>query len=76
MPSRSRSSAPPPELEPLLDSEQLARILGVTHRTLDTWAHRREGPAYIRVGRHRRYDPSDVRAWLDAQRRPTNGGRR
>jgi excisionase family DNA binding protein len=70
---RRPSSPSPPELKPLLDSEQLARILGVTYRTLDTWAYRREGPAYIRVGRHRRYDPADVRAWLDAQRRRTNG---
>jgi excisionase family DNA binding protein len=59
------------QLEPLLDSEELAELLSVPRRTLDTWAYRGEGPVYVRVGRHRRYDPADVRAWLEAHRHGT-----
>lgn len=51
--------------QPLADSRQVAEYLGVSKRTLDDWAHRGGGPAYIRVGRHRRYRWSDIERWLD-----------
>ena len=55
----------------LLDSQQLAGELRIPRRTLDQWAYRKTGPAFIRVGRHRRYRRADVEAWLDSQ---THGG--
>lgn len=72
MPGRPRSS-PASELQPLLDSQQVANLLGVPQRTLDRWAYVGSGPPYLRLGRHRRYDPADLRAWLDGHRHATNG---
>ncbi|MGI9051049.1 MAG: helix-turn-helix transcriptional regulator [Ilumatobacteraceae bacterium] len=36
-------------------------------RTLDQWAYQGLGPRFVKVGRHRRYRPADVLAWLEAQ---------
>jgi excisionase family DNA binding protein len=52
---------------PLATSEQVAEHLGVPVRTLETWAYRKAGPKYLKVGRHRRYRWSDVEKWLDQQ---------
>lgn len=52
-------------VEPLIDSAALSELIGVPHRTLDQWAHRRVGPRYVKVGRHRRYRIDDVERWLD-----------
>lgn len=54
---------------PLATSREVADYLGVSLRTLDDWAHRRIGPAYSLVGRHRRYDWADVDAYVKARRR-------
>lgn len=55
-------------MEPLLDTEQVAALLGVETRTLDNWASLSKGPDYIKVGRRRKYDPADVRSWLESQK--------
>jgi excisionase family DNA binding protein len=55
----------------LIDTRQLAENLQIPPRTLDQWAYLGKGPAFIRVGRHRRYRQADVEAWLDSQ---TRGG--
>ena len=55
----------------LIDTRQLSENLQIPPRTLDQWAYRGKGPAFIRVGRHRRYRQADVEAWLDSQ---TRGG--
>ncbi|WP_371788455.1 helix-turn-helix domain-containing protein [Streptomyces griseoaurantiacus] len=36
--------------------------------TVYQWRRKRTGPRGFRVGRHLRFDPEDVRAWVDAQR--------
>ncbi len=41
--------------------------LGVSVSTLAYWRHRDAGPAWRRVGRHVRYDPRDLTAWLAQQ---------
>lgn len=50
--------------EPLATKEQVAEYLGVHPGTLDRWAGDKEGPAYVKVGLQRRYDWSDVLAWV------------
>jgi excisionase family DNA binding protein len=55
--------------QPLATSEEVAEYLGVSKRTLDDWAHRGTGPAYSRVGRHRRYAWPDVDAYVEQERR-------
>lgn len=58
----------------LLDSEQLAALLGVHKATPAQWRHQGVGPRYIYVGRQVRYRLSDVEAWLD--RRAQGGEKR
>jgi excisionase family DNA binding protein len=52
-------------IEPLWTVDDVAEFLGVPVNTLYQWRYRRTGPRASRVGRHLRYDPADVRAWLN-----------
>jgi excisionase family DNA binding protein len=54
-------------IEPLLDSYEAARILGVHQGTLVTWRSRKKGPAYIKVGNRVRYRMEDLRQWIEAR---------
>ena len=56
-------------IEPLWTAEDVSVFLGVPISTLYQWRCRRIGPRASRVGRHLRYDPADVRAWLAKQAR-------
>ncbi|WP_426510452.1 helix-turn-helix transcriptional regulator [Dactylosporangium sp. McL0621] len=49
----------------LWSAEEVADFLGVTVETLYHWRKRRSGPPAARVGRHLRYNPTKVRAWVD-----------
>ena len=53
--------------ERLLRPKEVASWLGVPVGTLYAWSYRGNGPQTIKVGRHLRYRPSDVEAWLDSQ---------
>ena len=53
----------------LMDSDDVASFTKIPKRTLDQWAYRGIGPDFIKIGRHRRYRPEVVDAWLDAQTR-------
>lgn len=44
----------------------VAAYLGVPVATLYQWRTRRYGPPARRIGKHLRYLPSDVRAWVAA----------
>jgi hypothetical protein len=35
-------------------------------QTMTAWRNRRERPAYVKVGRHVFYRPSDIRKWLES----------
>ncbi len=56
------------QVEALLTSIDVAKLLRVPTRTLDAWAYKGVGPKPIRVGRHRRYMLTDVLEWIDQQR--------
>lgn len=45
-----------------------ARVIGLDHRTLEQWRYQGKGPAYLKVGRHVRYRPDDLDAWLQERR--------
>ncbi|WOX24304.1 helix-turn-helix domain-containing protein [Streptomyces solicathayae] len=45
----------------------VAELLGVPLETVYQWRRKRTGPRGFRVGRHVRFDPADVRAWVEAQ---------
>jgi len=53
----------------LLTPPELAERLQIPLRTLGQWRYSGHGPRYVTVGRHVRYSPEDVEAWLDAQTR-------
>ena len=66
----------PPELEEdqvekmpdrLWSVQDVSRFLGVPVATLHQWRYLGSGPKAYRVGKHLRYDPSDVKAWLDTR---------
>lgn len=55
------------EAERLLRPSDLADQLGVPVATIYRWNYTGDGPRRLRLGKHVRYRPSDVAAWL-AQR--------
>lgn len=59
--------------EPLMSPVEVAAYLGVPVATLHTWQHKGTGPKSYKVGKLRRYRPSDIEAWLDANSSPGAG---
>jgi predicted DNA-binding transcriptional regulator AlpA len=51
--------------ERLLDSKEVAGILGTKVSTIHLWRHQGKGPSYIKVGRLCRYRLSDVSAFME-----------
>ena len=51
----------------LLTVHEVATYLAVPVATLYQWRYLHTGPAAYRVGRHIRYDPNTVQAWLRQQ---------
>ncbi|WP_425833591.1 helix-turn-helix transcriptional regulator [Streptomyces fractus] len=45
----------------------VADLLGVPLETIYQWRRKHTGPRGFRVGRHLRFDPEDVRAWVVSQ---------
>lgn len=55
------------KLEPLLNTDEAARQLGLEATTLATWRHTRGGAGlpYVKLGAGRvRYRPSDIREFI------------
>lgn len=55
------------EPEPLLTTDQVAAWLQVPADTVRWWRKRGRGPRFVPLGRHVRYRPADVEAYLEAQ---------
>jgi predicted DNA-binding transcriptional regulator AlpA len=49
----------------LITTAELAAFLSLPVRTLRQWRYLGVGPKALRIGRHLRYEPSEVRRWLD-----------
>ncbi|GHJ50249.1 helix-turn-helix domain-containing protein [Catellatospora sp. TT07R-123] len=47
--------------------QETASYLRLPVGTLYQWRYRKTGPRSYKVGRHLRYDPAEVRAWLAKQ---------
>ncbi|MFJ6831429.1 helix-turn-helix transcriptional regulator [Streptomyces sp. NPDC091209] len=47
-----------------LEPEDIAVIFGVSLETVYQWRKKRTGPPGFRIGKHLRYDPADVRAYV------------
>ena len=48
----------------VLNETELAALLGVERRTLQTWRARGEGPSFVKVGNVLMFREEDVTAWL------------
>ncbi|MFD7200481.1 helix-turn-helix domain-containing protein [Streptomyces sp. NPDC059893] len=53
--------------ERYLTPVDLADLLGVPVETVYQWRRKHTGPRGFRVGRHLRFDPEDVRVWVQSQ---------
>ncbi|MCX4829655.1 helix-turn-helix domain-containing protein [Streptomyces sp. NBC_01016] len=53
--------------ERYLTPVDVAELLAVPVETVYQWRRKRTGPKGFRVGRHLRFDPADVRAWVESQ---------
>jgi DNA-binding transcriptional MerR regulator len=51
-------------VESLWSIDQVAAYLKIPAQTLRTWRKHRTGPPAARIGKHPRYDPAHVRAWV------------
>ncbi|WP_122620449.1 helix-turn-helix domain-containing protein [Streptomyces sp. Tu 4128] len=47
-----------------LTPEDIAAIFGVPIETVYQWRKKRTGPPGFRIGKHLRYDPADIRAYV------------
>lgn len=52
-------------LTELLTPEEAAEITGLSLDTLAQWRSRKRGLPYLKIGRAVRYDPAEVRAYLE-----------
>ncbi|MFJ6935913.1 helix-turn-helix transcriptional regulator [Streptomyces sp. NPDC101132] len=52
-----------------LTPDDIAELFGVPVETVYQWRKKRTGPPGFRVGKHLRYDPADVSAWIAEQKR-------
>ncbi|WP_327578436.1 helix-turn-helix domain-containing protein [Streptomyces sp. NBC_00145] len=74
--SRTRSTQPDPRAtlrsglpDRYLTPDDIAEIFSVPLETVYQWRKKRTGPLGFRVGKHLRYDPADVRAYVVERQR-------
>lgn len=53
-----------PTCDRLWTIDDVSAFLGVPVQTLYQWRHRSDGPPCMRLGKHLRFDPDQVRAWV------------
>lgn len=63
----SRTPAPPAHRAPLLDTDEVAKVLRVTPRHVRRLVAERRIP-FIKVGRFVRFDSGQLNVWLEEQR--------
>lgn len=57
-------TTPTPDGEQLWTMTQCAQFLQVSRKTIEYWRQFGEDPPSVKLGRHVRYVPADVRAWV------------
>ena len=53
----------------LMTPAEVGEWLKVTPNALAQWRFRGAGPRYVKLGRHVRYQRSDITAWIDSNLR-------
>jgi excisionase family DNA binding protein len=66
MENAAHVSIPP---APFLDTRQAAKLLQLSHRTLERWRLEGQGPVFVKMGGAVRYRMADLEAWAEAQLR-------
>ncbi len=56
-------------LERALSRKEAAVILGVCYDTLRRWESQGKGPRYFQEGEVVRYQPEDLRAWMEERKK-------
>ncbi len=51
-----------------LTQSQVAELLRLPVRTVESWRLTRSGPSWVKLGRHVRYEQSDLLAWVKRHR--------
>jgi hypothetical protein len=65
----------PAPLEPALNEEEAARVIGVAVKTMRNWRLKGIGPPFVATGpKLVRYRPRDLRAYQEANLRQSTGG--
>jgi predicted DNA-binding transcriptional regulator AlpA len=54
-----------------LTPHDIADMFGVPLETVYQWRKKRTGPPGFRIGKHLRYDPVDVRAYVTSRKQET-----
>jgi hypothetical protein len=63
-----KTASEPVAVEPLIETDEMAKILGVRPNTLESWrSSGRVAVPYIKLGRSVRYRPSTVLAFFETQ---------
>jgi excisionase family DNA binding protein len=58
-----------PTISPsFLTQKEVAELLRVPERTLEDWRFTQQGPPYLKLGRHVRYELADLLDWARRQR--------
>ncbi|HEV7980848.1 helix-turn-helix domain-containing protein [Amycolatopsis sp.] len=52
-------------VEALWTPDDLAVFLGIPEKTLRDWRSKNYGPEWVKMGKHVRYNPETVRAWVE-----------
>ncbi|RTL88153.1 MAG: DNA-binding protein [Hyphomicrobiales bacterium] len=52
----------------MLTENEAANLLSISHRTLQAWRIKGEGPLFVSVGRLVRYRQADLDAWLESRK--------
>jgi len=56
---------PPRPIPQIYSTKEAARLLGVSHRTLEDWRNRGGGPRFIHLGRLVRYRAADLERFVN-----------
>ena len=72
----AKQPASSPTLERLLTSSETAAVLSIPEAILSEWRLTGKGPAHIALGREVRYDPADIRAFIEVNRQSAPGRQR
>uniref|UniRef100_UPI0035164885 helix-turn-helix transcriptional regulator n=1 Tax=Streptomyces calvus TaxID=67282 RepID=UPI0035164885 len=51
-----------------LTPDDIAEMFDVPLETVYQWRKKRTGPRGFRIGKHLRYDPADIRAYVDQRK--------